>query len=395
MLSLNLLIGAGSLQGLGLACVLFYFAHSRKYQLLRWLGSFVAAFSLIVLSDVLVQTKAILELPHLYQVFDFLIFWLGPFCYGYVRGLLGYASWRWPQCVLHFMPGLAVQALILPTLFVGTEAKRAVILTDISLTPQHSPDILILSAGLLAFAYLARCLFLMRNYWQDLENQYSNTERYKLNWLVQLLTYCSVLWGLWMLSIVWGFKWADLMAQLGLAIGVYALGYCGLRQPKLWSSPEGNCEVPRKSNLLGIPNTTITQFAPRVLPTKYLKSGISPEELTTIGDKLKELMVSELTFLEPELSLSDLADSLNISQHTLSQTLNMHFGQSFFEYINSLRVKEVQRCFADPAYAGMSILDIALTSGFSSKATFNATFKRLTGSTPSECRSKLSDQKPS
>jgi len=166
-----------------------------------------------------------------------------------------------------------------------------------------------------------------------------------------------------------------------------------LRQPKLWVSPKEDCEVTTKSNLLIAPNTTIAKFAPSVLSTKYLKSSVSPEELATIGDKLKALMTKELTFLEPELSLSDLADNLNISQHTLSQTLNMHFGQSFFEYINSLRVKEVQRCFADPAYSGMSILDIALASGFSSKATFNATFKRLTGITPSESRSALSGKK--
>jgi len=393
MLSLNLLIGAGSLQGLALSCVLFFLARSRKYQPLWWLGGFVGSFSLLVLSDVLLQTGAILELPHLYQVFDFLIFWLGPFCYGYVRGLLGYASWSWPQRLLHFMPGLLLQMLILPSLFVGTETKRAAILSDMSLIPQNSPDFLILSAGLLAFAYLVRCLFLIRIYWQDLENQYSDTERYKLSWLAQLLAFCSFLWVLWMFSIVWGFKWADLLAQLGLVIGVYALGYCGLRQPKLWVSPKEDCEVTTKSNLLIAPNTTIAKFAPSVLSTKYLKSSVSPEELATIGDKLKALMTKELTFLEPELSLSDLADNLNISQHTLSQTLNMHFGQSFFEYINSLRVKEVQRCFADPAYSGMSILDIALASGFSSKATFNATFKRLTGITPSESRSALSGKK--
>lgn len=103
-------------------------------------------------------------------------------------------------------------------------------------------------------------------------------------------------------------------------------------------------------------------------------------------------MRSELAFLEPELSLLELAKRIEVSQHTLSQTLNVHFGLSFFEYINSLRVQEVQRCFADPAYADQSILEIALASGFSSKATFNATFKRLTGLTPSENRSQLVGQ---
>ncbi len=396
MLSLNLLIGAGAIQGLALACVLFYLANTQKNQPLVWLACFVGAFSLLVLSDVLLQTRAILELPHLYLIFDFLIFWLGPFAYAYVRAMLGYQSWHLRQWQLHLLPGLLIQAFIVPQLWVGTKEKHAIILSDLAITPDHSPNFLVLIAGLLALAYLIASLLLIRSYWRDLESQFSNTDRYKLSWLAQLMAFCSVLWAFWMLSIVWGYLWADLLAQFGLAIGVYSLGYCGLRQPQLWSSLEGNKhKYNQVSNAFVISHATKRQSSPIQLveeSPKYLKSGISPEELASIGGKLNALMQSELAFLEPELSLSELAKRIGISQHSLSQTLNVHFRQSFFEYINALRVQEVQRCFADPAYANQSILEIALASGFSSKATFNATFKRLTGLTPSASRIQLANR---
>jgi AraC-like DNA-binding protein len=413
MLWLNLLIGAGALQGVFLACVLFGLAHTREHPPLRWLGGFVGAFSLLVLGDVLLQTRAILELPHLYQLFDFLIFCLGPLCYAYVRGMLGLAPWRWYWLLLHFLLGLLLQALILSGLFVGATEKRATILEDLAATPQQSPDVFFLAAGLLALAYLIRSLMLMRAYWRNLESVYSNTDRYMLRWLAQLLGYCGLLWAFWMVSILWGIAWADVVAQCGLAVGVYALGYRGLSQPRLWSvSPRRK----REAAALVVdgfatgtsPSAPIASEVPAAvermravsedLPAppmaeaatpKYAKSGIGAEALAEIGARLNSIMQSDLLFLEPELSLADLAARIGVSPHALSQTLSVHFGQNFFEYVNALRVEEVKRCFADPAYATQSVLEIALASGFASKATFNATFKRLTGVTPSAIRGQL------
>jgi len=59
---------------------------------------------------------------------------------------------------------------------------------------------------------------------------------------------------------------------------------------------------------------------------------------------------------------------------------------SFFEYINRLRVTESQRCLADPAFDGQSILEIGLAAGFNSKAAYNAAFKRFSDTTPSQYR---------
>lgn len=102
--------------------------------------------------------------------------------------------------------------------------------------------------------------------------------------------------------------------------------------------------------------------------------------------RLDELLATERPYLDNDLSLATLAQTLQTSTHHLSYVLNQRLGQSFYDLINERRVREVQRCLRDPAYARQSILEIALDSGFSSKATFNAAFRKHAGTTPSAYR---------
>jgi AraC-like DNA-binding protein len=408
---LTFLIAASALQGILLSFALLATAFSRKNIALRWLAGFVGAFSCLVAGDVLTQARFILEVPHLYQLFDALIFWLGPLCFGYVRAMLGLPGWRWRILLAHLLPGLVLFALLMPGILQNTQAKRLMIMADLSITPAQGADVVMLIAGLQALAYLLRAIWLIRRYWRDLEGEYADTERYKLTWLAQLLAFCALMWVFWMVSIVAQASWADLVSQLGLGAGIYAFGYRGLRQPQLWASVDAAVQrdgapfLQPKASLAGpidstesavsdvaqtglelVANETVEAVAPLPTRPKYAKTGVSQEDMARIGEQLRAVMATELLFLDPELSLSVLATRLQTSPHTLSQTLNVHFGQSFFEYVNGLRVKEVQRCFADSAFAKQSILEIALASGFASKATFNATFKRLTGQTPSAAR---------
>ena len=59
-------------------------------------------------------------------------------------------------------------------------------------------------------------------------------------------------------------------------------------------------------------------------------------------------------------------------------------GQSFFEFVNTVRVHEAARLLCEEP--DRNILDIAMTVGFNSKSTFNLAFKRATGMTPSHYR---------
>lgn len=117
--------------------------------------------------------------------------------------------------------------------------------------------------------------------------------------------------------------------------------------------------------------------------TKYKKSGLSESLKISIYQNVTVLFSSEKVFLKSDLGIENLSYSLQIPRHHLSQAINELSGKSFNEFVNTYRVEEVKKRLQDPTYMNLSILGIALDSGFNSKSSFNATFKRITGLTPS------------
>lgn len=100
--------------------------------------------------------------------------------------------------------------------------------------------------------------------------------------------------------------------------------------------------------------------------------------------KLLGLMTEEQPWLEPELTLAELAHRLRTNTSLLSHVINTGCGQNFNDFVNSYRVAEAERKLRDPRLAHYSLVGIALESGFNSKSTFNRVFKKLAGRTPGE-----------
>lgn len=95
-------------------------------------------------------------------------------------------------------------------------------------------------------------------------------------------------------------------------------------------------------------------------------------------------MTNEMPYLENNLSLSMLAEQLNISANQLSQLLNEYLNKNFYDFINTYRLKEFKEGVKDPKNSHFTLLSIAYQCGFNSKTTFNTFFKKATGKTPSE-----------
>lgn len=102
--------------------------------------------------------------------------------------------------------------------------------------------------------------------------------------------------------------------------------------------------------------------------------------------KIDSVMRGQKTYLNPDLTLDMLADSLSIPAKDLSMIINRHFNLNFYEFINGYRIEEVQKRLRDPANKDKTITDIYLEVGFNSKSVFNTFFKKLVGKTPSEYR---------
>jgi AraC-like DNA-binding protein len=101
-------------------------------------------------------------------------------------------------------------------------------------------------------------------------------------------------------------------------------------------------------------------------------------------------MQNEKPYLEPELTLDQLASRLSLKPRVLSQAINVILGQNFYDFINHYRIDEASRLLTNPKDKKITILEVLYEVGFNSKSSFNTLFKKYTGLTPTELKKKQS-----
>jgi len=145
----------------------------------------------------------------------------------------------------------------------------------------------------------------------------------------------------------------------------------------------------------GIFEEVVKYKEPEIIPehngsVKYQRSGLKKKDVARYISKIEEYMQKEKPYLDRELTIYDLSESLDIPRHFLSEVINEHMGKNFYNLVNEYRVKEVKQRLKDPKYKNLTILAIAYDSGFNAKSSFNTIFKEKTGMTPSEYLKKVS-----
>jgi AraC-like DNA-binding protein len=127
---------------------------------------------------------------------------------------------------------------------------------------------------------------------------------------------------------------------------------------------------------------------------RYERSGLTDAEASDLRAALVDAMEREQLYKDSDLTLADLADHLDTTPHKLSEVLNAELGQTFYDFVNGYRVRDVQRRIADDSSRNLKILALAMDAGFASKSTFNAVFRQHTGVTPSSYRRGLTQTPP-
>lgn len=89
-------------------------------------------------------------------------------------------------------------------------------------------------------------------------------------------------------------------------------------------------------------------------------------------------------FLNPDLSLRELANQIEVHPNQLSWLLNNNFGKNYNEFINKYRIEAFKQKVKAPKNANLTIEGLAYESGFNSKTVFNTYFKKETGLTPKQ-----------
>ena len=123
--------------------------------------------------------------------------------------------------------------------------------------------------------------------------------------------------------------------------------------------------------------------------TARLSSGNTEE--TAESENAGSFLINQATaymqkHYAEKLTLQDVAAACYVSQWHLSKLMNRHTGKSFYDILNTLRIRAAKDLLKDP---GLRISDIGEMVGYADTAHFAKVFKKLVGMSANEYRNSL------
>lgn len=117
---------------------------------------------------------------------------------------------------------------------------------------------------------------------------------------------------------------------------------------------------------------------------KYKNYKLSDEECKRLIKILDREMTKNKLYTNKSLKIADLADVAKTSSHALSYVFNQYMQKSYYDYINEYRVEEFKSAILKDKYSKYTLEALSEHCGFSSRASFFRSFKKVTGITPNE-----------
>ncbi|MEI6264857.1 MAG: helix-turn-helix domain-containing protein [Sphingobacteriia bacterium] len=244
-------------------------------------------------------------------------------------------------------------------------------------------DIIIYSLEIVAILY---CLIVfvvavkrINQFQIKLQNQFADIEQRSLAWLKRILIKIAVLLTLWILPYVFASIYHTDVNNymyplwIGMTLVIYWLAWSMFSRRDIF-----------EYTLPEILSPVENMDTPNLISSEKPGSGKWDQHY----QELIQLIEKEKLFLDMDISMSSLAQKMQLSNGYLSQIINQQENLNFYDFINRFRVEEVKKRLIDPQFQHLSMYGLALDCGFKSKSTFNSVFKKMTGLTPSDFKSK-------
>jgi AraC-like DNA-binding protein len=308
--------------------------------------------------------------PYLLSGYPFPLFH-GPMLYLYTASLTNQHSYLRKHWAWHFAPAISIYLVMVPFFLLPHNERLQVFANQGKgyewLFLLHK--ILVSVSGL---AYVFISLWLLRNHKQTVRDRFSQVEKINLAWLRYLIYGVGLVW----LAV---FYQNDQIIFSMVALFVILLGYFGIKQVGIFTqSPPPDVVIESPSHLTVINTTVFSEQSKE----KYLKSTLLLETQQTIHQKLAQAMDVQKLFLNPELTITELANTLEVHTNHLSQVINSVESKTFYDFVNGKRIDEFKKIVALPENQKYTLLALAFECGFNSKTAFYRNLKNVTGQSP-------------
>ena len=210
--------------------------------------------------------------------------------------------------------------------------------------------------------YFIMSVTVLRKAQKKLKYLYSHLNKHHFSWLN---TFLFTFFGVIIIDFIftvseyffnYNVEWDGYITVILLIVSMFYLAYYGIKQ--------------------------ITLFIPEFLIQDKQEKSVVSENFDKIDKELKLLLKNEKPYLIPNLTLNMLAGKLGLSEKVLSFFLNNFLNISFYDLINSYRVREAKEKLKSDELEKYSVSGIGKLCGFSSKSSFYRVFKKETGLTP-------------
>jgi AraC-like DNA-binding protein len=349
------------------------------------LTAFILSQCWTILLFILVYSESILDYPHLYKSAAPITFLIAPLGYLYVRSVLFNEVAFKKMDFLHALPFLFFTLNYLPFFVSSTESKLAIlnatlldrneaVTTQLGLLPESFFYVLrpIQTLIYLLFQWALLLQFNKAFKVKEVEQQITVVTR----WLkVFTLANATVLFSLVFLILLYLSVPNIFVENLMSLIPNYLLS---LSFVVICAYLLVNPQV-----LNGLPFVKYKEKKSRLLSDTVVQVPFIHKNYAKEIAQLDTYFANSKAYLQPNLSISEVAVATQIPTRELSFLINSFYKQRFSDYLNDMRLSHFLAQVDIGTLDQFTIEAIALASGFSSKSSFYRAFKKKYGSSPS------------
>ena len=310
------------------------------------------------------------------------IFFKMPLLYLYILSVI-YSDFKLkPIYLLHCIPFIIFTIVLIPRYYgVDFDGKMSF---NSHGSFNRMPEIKFsyLLVHLQIIGYLILSFLAVKKYKTLLLENYSNASLFNYKWLFTLLVIFAIESGVASIKNIYMFLhledayYYSLIFTAILALGfIIWLVFKALQSPELFKGIDSNLQLVK--NMVNVEEK----------PFDISVSQRDPEIQTRIKN-LEKFMSENQPYLDPSLSLYNLAKQIEIPDRELSIIINRDLDQHFFDFVNGYRIRKSMEILRDPSKSEFTVLEILYDVGFNSKSSFNTAFKKYTQTTPTEYRRK-------
>ena len=368
----------------------------------RFVYDIVLAIWLFVISlqlmSVLIGVENSNQVHRSMLLFKMMPFAYGPFLLIYAKMLVLSKPVFRGKYLLHFIPFVIISTYYL---FIASNSSAIEELNQSFLGGEISTSHIIYATLLIIsiIYYVIRVLVLLTIHRAKMLNHFSyESEKNNLNWLKTISIIFAIIYPSAVLARILNIV-ADyevfspiIFPVIGFTFFAYALSIFGFQQDSIFISPSFARLQSRRERLDQINEEKVDfkVIEEEVIEnSKYEKSGLKPETYSEYIDKIMEYMNTKKPFIDSSFSIQQMAEDLHIQKFYITQVLNEHLNKNFYTFVNDFRIEEVKNIIKNDENNKYTLLSLAFDAGFNSKTSFNTTFKKYTGKTPSQYRKEV------